>query len=329
MKRNKFILLGGKQKKSNPNDFIEWKGFQRAIALELDLTSLVINQAFEHISPKENRVESEDASILFKCGHVTDDKLLTCTQTELLVYGKSDYSLKKCISLPSFNDVHHVYERKNGNYAIVSTGLDSLIECDQDGNIVSETPVGDFKIWQKFNRDSDYRKVLTTKPHAHHPNFCFEYKDDLWVTRFIDRDAINLRNRKTLSIDIGGPHDGEVVGDYVYFTTVNGYVVRIHIPTRRKKIYDLNKLNVSERLLGWCRSLQILEENKFVVGFSRVRNTKYKDYLQWLKRRLKSDAYPGCHPTRIAVYNFENFNFELDLNLEEYGMNAIFSILKI
>jgi hypothetical protein len=66
-------------------------------------------------------------------------------------------------------------------------------------------------------------------------------------------------------------------------------------------------------------------ENKCWIGFSRLRPTRLEENLSWVRHGFR-DKYL---PTRITLYDFEQ-NAVLDnLNVEPYGLHAIFSILNV
>lgn len=75
---------------------------------------------------------------------------------------------------------------------MVNTGLDMVVRVTPEGRVLEEWDVLLEPAWQRFSRDIDYRKIVSTKPHRSHPNFVFELGDEVWVTRFEQRDAICL-----------------------------------------------------------------------------------------------------------------------------------------
>src|SRR5205807_3541516 len=125
------------------------------------------------------------------------------------------------VSLPCFNDLHHVRPSGDGNLIAVNTGLDMVVKFTPQGRVLQEWWVLDEPRWSRFSRTLDYRKVESTKPHQSHPNFAFVLEGDLWVTRFRQRDAICL-TKPGGRIDIGveSPHDGLLSGNRIWFTTV-------------------------------------------------------------------------------------------------------------
>jgi hypothetical protein len=281
----------------------------------------------EYVSPQEVSASEPARAVLFKAGCLKDGFLYLCTQTEVMVCTYPGLEQVRYLSLPCFNDLHHVRPRDNGNLLVVSTGLDLVFEIDQSDAIVSEWQVVNGSGWEKYDRDVDYRLWSTTKPHLSHPNYVFEIDNRIWVTRFEQQDAICLNeNAGRIDIGIQRPHDGEYQDGQVYFTTVDGHVVVVDAKTgKRRDIIDLNEIEDVDYSLGWCRALVIPDKDKVVVGFSRIRPTKFRENIRWVKHKLGGET-SGLRPSRIAQYDLKQRCLDWEFNLEEAGLNAVFSI---
>ena len=229
------------------------------------------------------------------------------------------------VTLPCFNDVHHVRPSSDGNLIVTNTGLDMVVEVTLDGRVVREWGVLGESPWKRFSRDVDYRKVLTTKPHAAHPNFTFYIDDELWVTRCMQQDAVSLTNPGR-RIDVGFYcHDGEVHREKAYFTTVDGTVVVVDTATFKvEQVIDLKEIdNPGNANLGWCRGLAVMDERRLWVGFTRLRQTRFKENVRWVKQLIKGEE----KPTHIALYDVVARKRLAEINLEPYDMHVIFGIL--
>ena len=319
-------VVGGSQRPTAHFES-EWHGYRQGVILRADPAAGTTRTMAEYVSPPEVCAEDKP-SILFKAGSVMDGTLYVCTQTELVGYSLPDFEQTTYLTLPLFNDLHHVAVTAEGNFLVAVTGLDLVVEVDGSGEKVGEWNVLGKDPWHRFSRSVDYRRVLTTKPHESHPNFVFHLGEDLWVTRFEQRDAVNL-NRPHERIQVGGErvHDGMVHGASVYFTTVDGHVVVADIATKERRLdVDLNKINEVDRHLGWCRGLHVVDEYVVVVGFSRLRPSAIRENLRWVKHRMGRRADPGNLPTRIACYDLRREDMLWEHNVEEFGLNAIFSI---
>jgi hypothetical protein len=149
------------------------------------------------------------------------------------------------------------------------------------------------------------------------------------VTRFEQRDAVAVdpsRNghRAPFAVGIQGIHDGHVAGDRLVFTSVDGHVVRFDTATGERRDFDLNSLKKpgDDRPLGWCRGvLTDGDARRAWVGFSRIRETKLRQNLSWIRNGFRERL-----PTRISLYDLERPALLREINLERAGLNAIFSI---
>jgi hypothetical protein len=324
---NRFYVVGGRQKPQARGKTPEWQMWGGGVVGEVDMATGSVLERAHYISPPEACASDDDPSILFKAGTLDGDRLYVCTQTELLVYSLPEFAVVGYVSLPRFNDVHHVRPTGDGTLLVANTGLDTVVEVDMGGTVVREWSVLGQDVWARFSRDVDYRRVATTKPHHAHPNFVFELGDDIWVTRFIQRDAICLtRPGGRIPIEGAPNHDGEVLGGKVYFTSVDAKVVIADADTQTvERVVDLNAITDSGVPLGWCRGLAVIDEDHVAVGFSRLRPTKFRENVKWLKHKLGGSGY-GLAPTRIAVVDLKHEKFCWEQSLEPAGMNIIFSI---
>lgn len=300
----------------------EWATFQRGVILRVDLEDGSVERCIEYITPPD--VSLKDSSITFEGGVLQGDRLYTCTRTEALVYQIPRFALLEHVSLPCFNDVHHARPSKDGNLIVTSTGLDMVVEATLDGKVLREWGVLGESPWVRFSREIDYRQVPTTKPHLSHPNYTFYLNDALWVTRSMQKDAVCLTETGA-RIDVGFVcHDGEVYGGKVYFTTVNGNVVIVNAKTLEiERTIDLNKIdNSGNSNLGWCRGLGIVSESHLWIGFTRFRETRFKENVRWVKRYIKGEE----KATHIALYDVVAGKCLTEIDLEPYGMHVLFGV---
>ncbi|REJ67084.1 MAG: hypothetical protein DWQ31_11545 [Planctomycetota bacterium] len=281
------------------------------------------SQAFQYKTPTE-KLASEKKSTVFKAATITDERAYLCTETEVLVCRFPDFEIERLVSLPIFNDVHHVVPADDGSLWVVITGLDAVAQISPDDEVLRLTDVLGRDVWDKFDRDTDYRMVATTKPHDAHPNYLFFIDGAPWVTRFKQRDAACLDDlSRTIPVGDRPLHDGHVVGDHVLFTSVDGHVFRINHRSGQREVFDLNELSTNKnRPLGWCRGLLPTEEGLW-VGFTRLRYTRLKENLSWIRHGFTSHAEL---PTRIALYDLDSFGLIREVDLEGVDQNAVFSI---
>src|SRR5205823_392561 len=206
------------------------------------------------------------------------------------------------------------------------TGLDMVVEFTPEGKTLREWNVLGEDPWGRFSSKIDYRKVNSMKPYRAHPNFLFWIGKEIWVTRCDLKDAVCL-GQPSASIDIGLQyvHDGLLFGDRLYFTTVDGRLVVVNSQILKiDHVIDLKNIdNDKELLLGFCRGVLMVDATKAWIGFTRVRKTKFMEKILWAKdgfRKLQK-------PTHIALYDIAAKKCLQEIDLEQYGMNAVFSIL--
>ena len=314
--------VGGRQRELRPLSAGEdWYEYQNGVVLDVDTTAGTVVPVVEYVSPPEV-CPPEGGTILFKSGSILGDTMYLVTQTEILLYRIPTFERVGYLSLPMFNDLHHVIPTQHGTLIVANTGLDMVLELTPSGEIIRQWNVLDDDPWTRFSPAVDYRRVRTTKPHLSHPNYVFLIGDDVWATRFEQRDAVCL-TKPGFRIEIGieRVHDGVPHEGRVYFTTVDGHLV-IADPERCvvEEVVDLNAMAPADIRLGWCRSVY-LEDDHLWVGFSRIRPTKFRENVGWALRGFKRDL--GTH---IGGYDLKRRERVEEILVEPFGLNAIFAI---
>jgi PQQ-like domain len=317
-------VTGGRQRRIREVED-EWVLYDRALILRLDSDTGTSEVAVTYETPPEARPEGA-SSVLFKHATLRGSHLYVCTSTEVLIYQVPAFRQIGYVSLPCFNDLHHVSVTEQGRLLVVSTGLDAVFEVTVEGHVTREWSVLGEDPWQRFSRAIDYRKVVTTKPHLSHPNFVFTLGEEVWSTRFEQRDAVCL-TAPGQRIDLGGekPHDGVSFGEHLYFTSVDGHLVAVDARTLRiDKVIDLNALHAGRSsLLGWCRGIFVVDARRVWVGFTRVRKTRFRENLNWIKHAFRETEMP----THIACYDLAAGRCLQEIPLEAAGLNIVFSTL--
>lgn len=315
-------ILGGKQREARSLHALsnDWNGYDKGVIAHLCLDSGALTTQVEYISPPTVHA-TENPAITFQASSIHDGKLYTCTQTEVLVYSLPDFQLVDYLSLPCFNDIHHVKPTSEGTILVANAGLEMIIEVTFAGeirrvwNVLGEDP------WERFSKDIDYRK-LSTKPHRSHPNYIFCIDDDIWVTRFHQGDALCLTNpEKHIHVSSERIHDGVVHNGLIYFTSVNGHIIVVNTHTLQIEAdIDLNTMHDKDILIGWCRSI-LIDHDQIWVGFSRIRPTRLRENVSWVLRGFKRSL-----PSHIACYDLQRQQCVADIDLEPAGLAAIYTI---
>jgi len=319
-------ILGGRQRKLLLRREDEWNLYEAALILRLDTDSGSVETCVEYVTPPQARA-SANSAVLFKSASLRSGELYVCTSTEVIVFRLSDFEQVGYVSLPCFNDLHHVAPLSDGTLAAASTGLDMVVNFSRAGAFLSACSVLSENAWSRFSPDIDYRRVESTKPHRSHPNFLFELNRQVWVTRFRQRDAICLADpAKRIEIAVEGPHDGVLHANQLYFTTVDGRIVLVE-PARLgiEQVINLQEIDGQNALLGWCRGLLPIDRRSVWVGFTRIRKTQFTENILWVKNIFR----PGMieKPTHISLYDIVEKRCLQEIDLEAHGMNIIFSIL--
>ena len=316
--------VGGRQRRdalTRPT----WAHFDRAVIVRIDLESGERSVCFEYAGPP---VQGGDAvgSHTFGAATWTSDRIYACTKTEVLVLSRPEFHCLHRLSLPCFNDLHHVRPTAHGTLLVVVTGLDMVVECTLDGSIRNVWNVVDERSpWDRFSRDIDYRHVPSTKPHRSHPNYVFEWNGEVWVTRFEQRDAICLDDRgRRMVIGIERPHDGIVTSNGVWFTTVDGHLLRIDPDSCRVgPVWDVTGGGI--RRPGWCRGLAV-HGDRAVVGFSRLRWTQWPADLSWLRGGVKALRTLAHRGARLAQVDLGSGKILRHIDLSGLPISAVFSV---
>ena len=324
MSLGRLYVLGGQQRGARPmSGGLDWYEYERGLILEVDPVSGSVERRVAYQSPPGSRVE-EDPVVLFKSATLIGDTLYACTQTELLMYRVPDFTQVGYVSLPRFNDVHHVRPSAGNGLLVAISGLDQVVELELGGTVRREWGVIEGEgPWDRFDPTIDYRLVRTTKPHHGHPNHVFQIGDEVWATRFEQRDAVSLTQPgRRIAIDLERPHDGLVHDGRVWFTTVNGKVVVADAATLAVvEVIDLAGCQSSDEPLGWARGIHVDTDGGLWVGFSRIRPTKFRENVAWLARGFKN-----VRPTRIDRYDLATRKLTHSIDLEPAGLSAVFSV---
>jgi hypothetical protein len=325
---------------SHASQVREWQQFEKAVLLKINAETRAVEKVLDYVSPPD--VCPDIPSVVFKAATLDDERLYACTQTEIIVYRRQDFSIDSYVSLPIFNDLHHVTPTGRGTLLVAVTGLDMVAEISPEGETINEWSVLDQDIWDRFSRDIDYRKVPSTKPHQAHPNFVFMIGDNVWATRCDHKDAICLTDpgkRIGLNHNSDRPiqyvHDGVAANGRLYFTSVDGNIMIVDPETLSvTETVNIGDILNYEYPLGWCRGIKVIGDDRVIVAFSRLRSTKLKDKVSWAKAQVKKAIGVGKYeeslpllPTRICCLDLRARRMEWELDLEAYGMNAIFSVL--
>jgi len=313
-------VIGAEQKDRKLD---EWHQYKAAIVLRVEPASGKIEVCHSYTSPPEV-CPSLDPSFSYKACTRLGNRLYLCTSTEVFTYEVPGFRRLGYVSLACFNDVHHVAPTPSGNLLVVSTGLDMLLEITPAGRILDQWNVLGGDRWGGRSPDVDYRKVPTTKPHPAHPNHVCVAGGRYWVSRFYEKDCVAIQDPSRRLPFEGPPHDGVPAFGRVYFTTTDGGIpVADEASMTLVEYVDLNLIGGQDVALGWCRGILPVADDLCWIGFTRIRPTKLRDNLSWVRRGFRQ----YWMPTRIALYDLGRRKLLREIILEDFRMNAVFSIV--
>lgn len=273
--------------------------YHRAILQIIDWERRVILQEIEYVPERADRWP--DVSVLFKGAILHGDECWVVTNTEIVVYDSTSWKIRKIMTHPTFNDLHGVAPFDDGYY-VCNTGLEIVQQFDNEDNLLAYTNIALTPTTDRFDLQADYRNVASTKPHSVHPNHVFFVDGEPWVNRCKLQDAAKLSDMQQSTEKLpAGCHDGLVVGDHTYFTTINGHVCAVDHRTNRVDLdLDVNEANDSGMVVGWMRGLCIDGDRGF-VGNTALRESKSVEFAKWIKRRAGGTVRMGSAIVEIDL----------------------------
>lgn len=252
-------------------------------------------------------------------------RLLLCTATEVLWLDPVGGAVVDRWSHPWLDDVHHAVVH-DGRLWVVSTGADGVLEVGADRAEVRFHPA----VAGAVAPSGDVRGREKRGPHASHPNHLFVRDGALWVTRFHQRDAIRVlagpeaSGADRLEVEYERPHDGLVDGSSVWFTTVDGALVRSAAGVAQR--VGLQAPDATGEPLGWCRGLALDGADAW-VGFTRIRATRWRSNLAWARGALRGRQDATRRPSWVGRFDRTTGALRATLSLEAVSLDAVFSLL--
>lgn len=318
----RLFITGGRQRPTAFRRKAEWHCYDQARLVELDTEAGHAQVRLRYQSPAA-RCPPEMPSHVFKAGSWDGPHVLVCTQTEVLWVDPDTWTVARRASHKWMNDVHHA-ARIGGRVHVVSTGLDAVLVLDETGAVVETVGALGTDPFLRFDPARDWRQVPTTKPHGAHPNYVFGQGGRTWITRFEQGDCLEPQTGRTLPLSSTRIHDGVVDRGRVWFTSVDGHVIEADPNSGRVlATHDLTRFADDDRPLGWCRGL-FRQKGITFVGFTKVRSTRFKENLSWLRGPLNR---PDARATRVAAYDLAAGEKRGEWALDHLGFDAVFSIL--
>lgn len=206
------------------------------------------------------------------------DRLLVTTPSALVWVDPVSWRVDEVVRHPRFLDLHHavvVGERR----FVANTGRDEVLALE-GGRVVAA--------WS----------VAGPRGARAHPNHLFARDGGVWVTRFHPRDAVPVAGGAAIEVGVERPHDGVPAPDGVWFTTVDGHLVRGEVG-RAPVVVRVAPPDADPQPLGWCRGLAVHGSTAW-VGFTRLRATRFREHLAWTRGALRGKQLATRRPSRVC-----------------------------
>lgn len=289
--------------------------YDQARLIEISMKNSEVTLTAEYNHEFKKGEIGADTDRIFKSASETENGILVVSETQVVELSKPPFKLLESYSDPSFNDLHHAIQHKDG-FMIANTGLDCLSYYNKSDASVTHYPTTLASGINRIKPNIDYRQIRTTKPHFTHPNFVFQLNDEVWVTRCDTMDAISIENpSKRINLNHDLVHDGVIHKNLIYFTFIDGHICVYNSDTLKLK----HSLSLSEFVpgpLGWCRGILPLSANIVCIGVSKTRQSK----------RITG---PGEHNfARVLIVDIFKRSLLSDINISQFGIDAVFSILE-
>ena len=266
----------------------DWENFKQAVILIVDWD---LQKVVKRISgPRPPCHIAKDAPCLYTAGSIYNNHFYVANTTEIHKYDLDSWQIVKKYSHETFNDIHHVAVDPTKKQIIVTnTGFEAVQLLNMDGSLFETFGVGCDFANRRFSHIKDFRTLKNTKPHHVHVNHARFYKGEVYATRFFQKDLICLTNfEKRIDIKIGNPHDGFLVGDDVWLTTTNGFIVKANIKTLTvTEVYNVNLMYPKTKIIGWVRGIYVIKGQAY-IGMSSFRPTKFAEFQKWIRKGICS-----------------------------------------
>lgn len=317
------LLVFGGRNHPNPHQRPAWDRYDLCVLLKIRESDGAVLQRLEYPGwPLDREV---GVSRTFRAATIVGDLAYTCTGTQVVKIDLRTFQVAETQTHRYFNDLHQV-NLIDGRLFVAATGVDSVLEFDDKFELVKRYQVGTDAVLTRFGPDADYRRIPYTKPHEAHPNFVETWDGELWVTNWEAGRVESLSSQRRYYVASHRIHDGIPKFGKIWFTSVNGAVVRMQPTDGTIETFELAAMTPTNRALGWCRGIAPVGEDGVYVGFSKLRETKLRENLKWLGNKLLKQEFALSEPTHVARYDLAKRTRLWDTDLDEHGMNAVFSI---
>lgn len=239
------------------------------------------------------------------------DGVWLCTERELVRWPDGAR-----VDHPWFADLHHVAVCPEGLLA-VATGVGGVVDA-AGGRFFAAHP--------RARAPATDVRCAPTHDDAH-PNHVFVFRGRTYVTRGALGDCVPLGGGPATALADVVVHDGVPAADGVWFTGVDGRLV-LADPERGAILRTVRVGDGTDGPLGWCRGLVVQGDVAF-VGFTRLRATRLRRNLAWLRGKARGGSVVGERPTRVAEVSLADGRVRREVDLEAFGLHAVFGLCEV
>jgi hypothetical protein len=302
----KLLLAGGRQaREAGVADLSHRPLYDLAVLATLDLDTLQLEPWARYPGVQQR----------FGAPAVLGQDVLACTEREVLRYGP-DGQVRERWAHPWMVDVHHA-AMLEGALHVACTGLDGVMVLQGERQTFLPTWPG-----------ADPRRAPARS--RSHPNHVWAAAGRTFATRGRLGDVVGLHERAPCWPVAEVPvHDGLPTAQGVWFTAVDGQLVLLDPETGQvaRRIL-LQADDTTGEPLGWCRGLWIADGLAW-VGFTRIRATRLRASLAWVRGRLRGRPVATRRLTRVVAFELDTGRPALQIALQDVELDVLMGMVPL
>jgi hypothetical protein len=299
----KLLLAGGRQARdAGVTDLSHRPLYDLAVLAKLDLATLQLEPWIEYPGVQQR----------FGAPCVVGEDVLACTEREVLRYGPGGQVLQRWVH-PWMVDVHHACMLE-GALHVACTGLDGVM-------VLRGEQAAFLPTWPGAAPD----RALPRS--ASHPNYVWSAGGRTFATRGRLGDVVGLDGlAPRWPVAEVTVHDGLVTAQGVWLTAVDGQLVLLDPETGAvaRRIL-LQAGDETGEPLGWCRGLWIADGLAW-VGFTRIRATRLRASLAWVRGRLRGRPIATRRPTRLVAFELATGRPAHEIVLQDVQLDVLMGV---
>jgi hypothetical protein len=158
-------------------------------------------------------------------------------------------------------------------------------------------------------------------------NHVVEWRGRRLATRGTRGDLLDLDTGVTFPVADVVIHDGTPGPDgLLWVTAVDGRLFGLDATGRVARAVAVPPPDTTGEPLGWCRGLAF-SEGLVWVGFTRIRATRARERLAWVRGRLRGRRIATRRPTRLVGLTLDPVRIVRTVELASVGLDALFAVV--